>query len=99
MVKKKAVTYSEQDGKREESFNRAIKDIALVVRSDVWLLMASSMTSTASDPVTCLEELKLIGRKKYNDDQLKGLNIHLLPNNVNSDAAVMRSIYTKSRSQ
>ena len=50
----KTLTYSEQDGKREESFSRAIKAIALVVRSKVWCLIATSMTSTASDSVTCL---------------------------------------------
>lgn len=31
----KTLTYSEQEGKREESFNKAIKAISLVVRSDV----------------------------------------------------------------
>lgn len=34
-VGKEALTYSEHDGKREESFNRAIKAIVLVVRSEV----------------------------------------------------------------
>lgn len=49
----KISTYSEQEGNREESLNRAIKAIALVVRSNLWHLIATSMASTASDSVTC----------------------------------------------
>lgn len=51
--------YAEHGGKREESFNRAIKAIAFVVRSELWRLMALSTTSTASHSVTCQEKLNL----------------------------------------
>ena len=50
-----AITYSEHDGKREESFSKAIMPIALVVRSEPMRLIAVSATSTASDSVTCEE--------------------------------------------
>lgn len=52
-INRKKRTYSEQDGKRQDSFNKAIKHIARVVRSEVWCLMAVSITSTVSDSVTC----------------------------------------------
>ena len=48
-------TYCEQAGKREDSFNKALKHIARVVRSEVWRFIAISMTSTASDSVTYIE--------------------------------------------
>lgn len=54
----KELTYSEQDGKREDNFSKAIKAIALVVRSEVCRLIAISATSTASDSVTCSAKCK-----------------------------------------
>ena len=56
-------TYSEQDGNREESFNRAIKAIALVVRSEVCRLIVISATSTASDSVTCITTIRFYLKK------------------------------------
>jgi len=49
-------SYSEHEGKREESFSNATKAIAFVVRSDAWRFMAISTMSTASDSVTCKHE-------------------------------------------
>lgn len=45
-------TYFEQGGKRLDSFNRAIRHIARVVRSE-GRAIAVSTTSTASASVTC----------------------------------------------
>ena len=55
-----AITYSEHDGKREESFSKAIMAIALVVRSESWRFIAVSTMSTASASVTCKVILILI---------------------------------------
>lgn len=51
--RKSMKTYCEQEGNRLDSFNKAIRHIAQVARSKEWHLMAVSMTSTASDSVTC----------------------------------------------
>lgn len=46
-------TYSEIEGNRDESFSRATNAIAFVVISELWRVMTSSTTSTASLSVTC----------------------------------------------
>lgn len=51
-----SLTYSEVGGKREESFRRETRHIALVVVSVVWRFNASSTKSIASDSVTCITE-------------------------------------------
>lgn len=57
LYRMKKSTYCEQVGKRLDSFSKAIKHIARVVRSNEWLLKEVSKTSTASDSVTCSKEL------------------------------------------
>jgi len=46
-------TYSEIEGKPDDSFRRATNAITFVVKSELWPAMASSIASTASDSVTC----------------------------------------------
>lgn len=48
-----SISYSAQEGNREESFNKATKAISFVVRSDACRFKACSTASTASDSVTC----------------------------------------------
>jgi len=52
----RGISYSEQEGNREDSFNRATKVIAFVVISNEWRFKAISTTCTTSDSVTCLHE-------------------------------------------